>query len=844
MSLFSLLTDILFVGHSLVGPNLPPLLAATLRAMNEEVTVEAQVINGASLAYNWDHSTEAQGVDARARLATGKPDVLILTEASPLIQHVEWSRTAELAAQWAALGTQTNPETRVYLYETWPSLLSGTATPPDGDPAGTLPWRDRITADLILWEDTAARASATTKVGLIPTGQALGLLSDEIEAGRIPDLTSIQDLFTDDIHPNDRGLYFLAMVHAAAITGRSPEGLPAKLTRAWTSREAMMSDDLALALQRVAFAAVVAEAARSPELLPEPEVTPTPTLEPVAIVQPAAEAPTLEPVAPETPALTPITNPNLGLGLAAVNDWSVQQPFLDVMKTARPWVGHLPGQWGGWDHDRLAAAGILDANGWPKLIPPDLTGISTLILTDLAPEATAAAGRYVLTHEGKGTLTLEGRASIVTTDPGRITFDYTPGDGAVLLTLKTSDPADPLRRITIVREDRATALAAGEIFNPDWIARIRGVKLIRLMDWMGATNATLTTPDQRPRPDDYTWARHGVPMEIQIALANALQADPWFSIPHTADDALIRDWATLARDTLDPTLNAHVEFSNEVWNWQFTQAQWAEDQGRARWGQDQTWVQFYALRAAQVMNIWTEIYADDAPERLTRIIATQTGWLGLEEQILDAPLVTAEGLPPPVDSFDAYAVTGYFSALLGSDPKIPLVKDWLTQSAAATEAAITEQSLTGAEADAYRAKHKYDLAFTYAAQELRDGSQSGDPTDSLATVLGQILPYHAAIAADRGLDLMMYEGGTHVVAYGAAVDDTELTDFFTALNYSPEMGTLYTELQQGWAVVSNAPFNAFVDVTRPIKWGSWGALRHLTDDNPRWQSLAKGCPQC
>ena len=34
-----------------------------------------------------------------------------------------------------------------------------------------------------------------------------------------------------------------------------------------------------------------------------------------------------------------------------------------------------------------------------------------------------------------------------------------------------------------------------------------------------------------------------------------------------------------------------------------------------------------------------------APDRLLRIIATQTGWLGLEDQILNAPLVIAEGAP-------------------------------------------------------------------------------------------------------------------------------------------------------------------------------------------------------
>ncbi|EKD61899.1 MAG: hypothetical protein ACD_54C00041G0001 [uncultured bacterium] len=111
-------------------------------------------------------------------------------------------------------------------------------------------------------------------------------------------------------------------------------------------------------------------------------------------------------------------------------------------------------------------------------------------------------------------------------------------------------------------------------------------------------------------------------------------------------------------------------------------------------------------------------------------------------------------------------------------------------------------------------------------------------------MLAEILPYHAAIAADRGLKLMMYEGGSHVVGYGNQTEDEALTDFFTHLNFTPEMGMLYGELIAGWQLQSDAPFNAFVDVYRPGKWGSWGALRHLGDDNPRWQALAKGCLTC
>jgi hypothetical protein len=151
-----------------------------------------------------------------------------------------------------------------------------------------------------------------------------------------------------------------------------------------------------------------------------------------------------------------------------------------------------------------------------------------------------------------------------------------------------------------------------------------------------------------------------------------------------------------------------------------------------------------------------------------------------------------------------------------------MVKDWLAKSRAADPA------------------NPNALAFKLALQELRDGSLSGKTEDTLSTLISQVLPYHAALAADRGLELVMYEGGSHVVGMGPVVDDPEITDFFVALNYSAEMGQFYTELLSGWALVSDSPFNAFVEVSQPGKWGSWGALRHLGDDNPRWQALRVG----
>lgn len=807
MSILPVAATILFIGQGAFGPDLPGLAERALAAAGQTGPVLAAGDEGASLAAAWDQA----GADGRARLMRGGVGAAVLAEAPALMPGADWSGTAAQLLRWAELVRAGSPEARVFLLEGW-------SLPWAGDVAS---WREAIAADLPDWESAVAAASAGlggAPVQLIPAGQAMARLADAADRGEVPGLAEARALFSEDGGPSARAQYFLAMVQVAALTGASPEGLPARLTRTWASRDAVISDDMAAAMHRIAWEAVSDYAPPAPEALAAR----------LAQAGPLVVAPEAPPVVPAPPmadlpdGLTPITNPALAMNLAEVVDWTVELPFLDVMKMARPWIGHLPGQWGGWGHDELAAGGWLDDEGWPRAIPPELSAIATVMLTDLPADTGGVAGRYLLRYQGRGSLSVGGRGQVVDSGPGRIVFDFAPGEGPVILTLDKTDPADPIRRITVVREDRAALLDAGQVFNPDFLARLRGVKMLRFMDWMRTNGSTLVSADQLPQASDYTWTRVGVPMAVMVALANELQADAWFCVPHRADDGLVRALAEAARDGLAPGRRAWVEYSNEVWNWTFEQAHWADAQGKARWGEaDQSaWVQFYGRRAAEVADIWTAVFGDEAPARLVRVISTQTGWKGLEEAILTAPLSVAEGGPMPASRFDAYAVTAYFGGPLGHGEGPAMVRGWRAEAGGDPAAALAT-----------------------AARELRDGSVSGNPDGSLAW-LRDILGYQAQVAAAYGLKLVMYEGGSHIVAEPAVAEDAALTGFFTALSYSPEMGALYAEAMADWADVSAEPFTAYTDIAVPSKWGSWGALRHLADDNPRWQALARGCGTC
>ena len=881
MSWLDTLGGILFVGHSLLGPTAPDMLGDLLPGL----PVAAQIIPGAPLKYNWDmgHSAET---DARAELARGQVGALVLTEAVPLAEHLEWSQPADYAGRYHALASGANPAVRVFLMEGWPDRGAGPAA-----------WRAQLARDLPRWQGIVdavndARPPGSAAMALIPAGQALARLDAAAAAGTVPGLADIGALFSDDIHLTETGHYFIAMLHYAAITGQNPEGLPHRLRDRWGRPFDAPDPALAARLQQIAWQVAQAAglagpdstpdstpdsgtdnraaqpqspapprappAAAAPEPQPEPapeaQPEPAPTSPPGqaagadrAAALPDQPGPPAQSGLPALPGLPPPGPQRMAINLSGVNDWSVQQPFLDVMKTARPWLGHLPGQWGGMSHEDLEAAGLLDPDGWPRGKPGHLDAIGTLILTDLPETASAQAGRYRLRFDGDGIVEVGGRARNLRYGKGEVLFDFTPGPGAVDIRIQRSDRrgrGDPVRNITVVKLDHAAAFDAGAIFNPDWLARLEGFAVLRFMDWMKTNESDQAVWADRPRPQDYTWALSGVPAEIIAELANRTGTDPWVTMPHAADDDYVRRFAEVMRARLDPARRIYVEYSNEVWNWQFPQADWADAAARARWGAEEAWIEFYGGRSAEIAAIWDAVFGAEAATRVINVIATQTGWLGLEERILNAPLWVAEapGRAPPAAHVDAYAITGYFGAILGLERHRDTIRAWLADSRARAAAAADALGLAGQARADHIARHRFDAAAARAGAALIDGAVNEDGQDNIARFLRQILPYHKAVAEAHGLELIMYEGGSHAVGIGAMVEDAEITEFLIHFNYTAEMGALYQALIAGWYAGGGALFNHFNDVYAPTKWGSWGALRHLADDNPRWDALRAFLP--
>lgn len=236
--------DVLLIGHSLVGPTMPRMLDGLLTTRS----VDAQVINGAPLIYNWDHGAEAEGVNARAVLPLGTYDTLILTEAVPLAGHIQWSNTYGVAADYANLAWTAQSDARVLVYETWGEIA---------DPAA---WRAALTTDRPLWMGIVnhlndLRPVDAPTVGLVPGGAAMARLYDAIGAGRGLGLSNIDQIFTDQIHLNDTGNYLIAALQAAVITGRSPVGLTDQLFGEWGQPYGGWTTNQTLLLQHIAWEA-------------------------------------------------------------------------------------------------------------------------------------------------------------------------------------------------------------------------------------------------------------------------------------------------------------------------------------------------------------------------------------------------------------------------------------------------------------------------------------------------------------------------------------------------------------------------------------------------------------
>ncbi len=340
----------------------------------------------------------------------------------------------------------------------------------------------------------------------------------------------------------------------------------------------------------------------------------------------------------------------------------------------------------------------------------------------------------------------------------------------------------------------------------------------------------------------------GVPLEVMVALANQIGADPWFNIPHFATDEFVREFAEFIRDNLDPELNVTIEYSNEVWNASFDQFHFANEQGLALFEErralgDNFGDQFgafparayYGYRSAEILSIFDEVFGDDA-ERVQGVLGTQTvNEFGTIETISGAEYYLEINEPGRSleDLVDAVGITGYFG-------------DNIVENSALGESLIR---LLATSRDAFangQTSSEFELFNVQLANFYRDGTlfEGADPilegirnfnldqfrefiNNQLSIINGNDFFGNPTRTA-YDFDLIQYEGGPHILP---VANDPDLFAAITQFNRSAELGQVQLEAFALFRELGGTLANDFGGVGVQRFAATFGTIAFLGDTN-------------
>lgn len=512
--------------------------------------------------------------------------------------------------------------------------------------------------------------------------------------------------------------------------------------------------------------------------------------------------------APPAPARAPATGPAtaatlprspLGTGLDGIVYWSTEFPFNDVFKTSGPWMS---GTAENWDDGRTLA---LDEHGWVKSLRPGQRAITLMMWGSsmwIGGVHRAPAGRYTVEYEGEGTIEYSG-ANVLEHAAGRDVIELAPEppEGGLALMITATNPRNYIRNIRVLLPNARP----GEIFNPSFLESLRGYRLIRFLGWIFGASAEEVdlAPHRwsaRRTIEAARWDSQGggPPFEVMIDLANRLDADAWFSIPHLADDKYVRNFAGLLLDRLEPDRKVYLEHANEVWNPMFSSNAYAMSRGNElglaessdEWTRNyEAWTRYHARRTREIGAIFREVLGRD---RVVLVLATQPDVPEISETLL--------GWDGTAADIDALATAPYFGYEIAGRDSAPQLEQWTLD-------------------DLFR--------------ELE--------SKTVPTTIDYITQ-QAEIARRHGIRLVTYEGGQHLVPLDGS-ESPHATELFDAANRDPRMGALYTRLISEWSRLSGGDlFVHLMNCGQAGTAGRWGVIEYQgqpREDAPKFDAMMK-----
>ena len=499
----------------------------------------------------------------------------------------------------------------------------------------------------------------------------------------------------------------------------------------------------------------------------------------------------------------------LGINTNEIMDIDASVPFVDLFKLAAPFEEARP-----W----LTKGKIdYDEHGWPTNLNGGQAG--TRFINNMRAES-IPKGVYTVLYKGRGKLRYGGNVRLLRHYPGRDLIEFRPGKNkritATVMIVETNpkNPIrdlhvlmpggickhDPMRRVRNQKECKGRPYLAFTghhkriIFNPAYLSFMKDFRVIRLMNMSGITRNNLSSWEKRPKVDNATWGgkegTRGVPLEIMVELVNRISADPWFNLPHRADDEFVRNYAAYIKQHLKPGLKAYIEYTNEAWNGIFSQAHYVKDRGQIL-GLDanRTYAGFkyYSKRSVEIFKIFEKEFGNT--NRFVRVMGGMATNVPMTHMIL--------GYEDAFRHVDALAIAPYFHgtqqaqrALTSTDDVFRMLRSW---------------------------RNKYSMPRTL-----------------------RMVQTQARIVGRYGIDLIAYEGGQHLVSYKTHKSDEGVNPHLIAANKDERMAKLYLDFLTGWKAAGGKLFVAF-SAPRDYNWiGSWGIKEYITQSAnvaPKYRGL-------
>lgn len=361
------------------------------------------------------------------------------------------------------------------------------------------------------------------------------------------------------------------------------------------------------------------------------------------------------------PVEEPANPVRLGINISGVSDYSTEFIWVDIMPYMR-----IEGETSQGAVDFISAQ--FDSNGYPLYLE---TGQRINFGFGAGTDHIWPEGQYHVFFDGVGTL--EGRTSNETLvqDLGgghqiwEIGSEYEWFGFALTETVL----GNHLKNLRIIMPGFENSYLT-EPLHPSFIEHWSFVEAFRFMDTIGTNNSPVEYWNDLRGPSDICQhsmagdleaqgGRSGVAVAKMVEICNIMDKDAWFCIPHLADDDCIRSFAEFVRDNLEPERKVYIEYSNEVWNFIFTQAGYATDTGVALGITEGGALEYHVMRSGQMYAIWEDVFGTGA-DRVVNVFAWQAvdeyWWeRALDEFFTNTTYNPAQTMP------ELYAIAPYFN---------------------------------------------------------------------------------------------------------------------------------------------------------------------------------------